>query len=315
GNVQHPDVLTSFGVEITLIVTAIDRAADDVNVGFVLTLRFRCFGLRRVLGGLRFLALADLRLAVLGLADLGHSLPGLLDVFRSRGTQKCYAPAVGRPDRVRSAFGQVGNDPGFPAGERQYCNLRRLGLARFVFVATSRKCYALTVRRPARLCVMLAIRHSYRRFIAGGGGHPDRRFVARALLVHADPGKGDARSVGRELRVGNPDEIEKILLGDGPLGKRNRWHGVLREEGGDNRQTGADDQNHNREVEFHAHPRAAIERSAANQPLCACGGWWSNGRTTGSESVSFKPTHYRNDVGPLRKFRAAPRRGTPASER
>src|SRR6266568_2085095 len=165
GHVQYPYVLVALGVEIALIVAAIDRSADDVDVGFVLALQFNLFRLRGVLGGFRFLGLAALRGSLLALR--------LLDVFQSRSAQKRYALTVRRPDGIRSTFRHIGEDPGFSACQREHCYLSRLGLAGFVLVTTADKGDALTIWRPPRPCVVLGIRHPYGRLAAGRDDRPD----------------------------------------------------------------------------------------------------------------------------------------------
>src|SRR5437588_2515762 len=80
-HVDHPNVSVALGIEIARLIAAIDGPADDVDVGFVLTLRLYLFGL---------LALRGILVA-----------PALLNIFQSCGAQKCYALAVGRPNRSR----------------------------------------------------------------------------------------------------------------------------------------------------------------------------------------------------------------------
>src|SRR5438128_12397124 len=43
---------------------------------------------------------------------------------------------------------------------------------------------------------------------------PDRRIVAFLFLVHGHAHKRHARSIRRNLRIADPDEIEEIFLGD-----------------------------------------------------------------------------------------------------
>src|SRR6202011_2133500 len=50
---------------------------------------------------------------------------------------------------------------------------------------------------PPRVHVVLAIGHAEGIFVTGGGDHPDRSLVPRALLVRDDTGKGGARPIGR----------------------------------------------------------------------------------------------------------------------
>ena len=72
--VENPNVLVALGIEIALVIVAIDGAADDVDVGLVLA------GLRGIvaLGGIFFVL-------------------GLVDVFRSGGAYECDALSVRGP--------------------------------------------------------------------------------------------------------------------------------------------------------------------------------------------------------------------------
>src|ERR1700741_3218249 len=94
---------------------------------------------------------------------------------------------------------------------------------------------------PARLRVMLAIRHAYRMFAPGCGDHPDGSFIASALFVHVYAGECDLRSVGRRLRVGNPNEVEEIRVSDGTRPGSDGRHGILCSERSNNCE--ADDRN------------------------------------------------------------------------
>ena len=103
--------------------------------------------------------------------------------------------------------------------------MRRLGLAGVVFLAAAHKSEALAIGRPARLRVMLAVGHADGRVIAGSRDHPDRGFVAGTLFVDVNAGESDTRSVGRKLRIGNPDKGEDVLIGYRALGRRSRGLG------------------------------------------------------------------------------------------
>src|SRR5580693_687761 len=103
----------ALGVKIALIVTPIDGSIDHVYVGLV-------FALGLIITGFRIL------LAL-----------GLLDVILRRRTHEGDLLAVGRPDRVRGSFGEIGNRRSFPSSERQHCELTRLRFAAFVFVTAA----------------------------------------------------------------------------------------------------------------------------------------------------------------------------------
>ena len=96
---EYPNVLVALGVEVTGIVAAINGTANDVDVGFVFLFRLRLSGPCGILSGFQLSGLLTLRGILVA--------PCLLDVFRSRGAQKCYALAVGCPRQTRRAFGQI----------------------------------------------------------------------------------------------------------------------------------------------------------------------------------------------------------------
>src|SRR5437588_10832054 len=48
--VDHPNVSVALGIEVARLIAAIDGPADDVGVGFVLTLRLSVFGLLALRG-------------------------------------------------------------------------------------------------------------------------------------------------------------------------------------------------------------------------------------------------------------------------
>ena len=52
------------------------------------------------------------------------------------------------------------------------------------------------------------------RLARSGGDGPDRGAVAVFLCVEGDADKGDARAVGRNLRVADPNQVEEILFSD-----------------------------------------------------------------------------------------------------
>ena len=51
---------------------------------------------------------------------------------------------------------------------------------------------------------------------------PDGSVVAIFLFVHRHAHKGDARTVGRDLRIARPNEIEQVLLSNVPLLRQSR---------------------------------------------------------------------------------------------
>src|SRR5712671_7130080 len=145
---------------------------------------------------------------------------GFFDVLGRGGTGESDAFAVGRPERTGRAFGQIGNDPGFASREGENCELRRLGFSGIVFLSTANENETLAVRRPPRLPIVLPVGEANGRIAAGGGDAPDGGLVAGSLFVDNNTRKSDAGTVRRNLRVGNPHEIEKIFFGDGALSGR-----------------------------------------------------------------------------------------------
>ena len=114
GYVEQPDVLMTFGIEVSLIVVPVDSAVNDVHVGFVFGFQLCLFWLGGILRRVRFACFRVGLVARFG-AILLTSL--LLEIFGSRRTEKSNAPAVRRPDRIGSAFGQVRDSPGFTPTE------------------------------------------------------------------------------------------------------------------------------------------------------------------------------------------------------
>src|SRR5439155_10629346 len=101
--------------------------------------------------------------------------------------------AVGRPDWVAGALGQIGDGPGFTAREWQNRNLRRARLAGLVFFSAAHKRNVTAIRRPTRIRVVLAIGHAEGRLSSRGGHCPAGGFKPGALFVDYDPlecGKG-----------------------------------------------------------------------------------------------------------------------------
>ena len=82
------------------------------------------------------------------------------------------------------------------------------------------------VRRPSRRRVARAGRQRSRLEGAVGGDLPDRAGVGVVLAVDGHADHGDRSSVGRELRVGQPDEVEQVEVGDRAL-RAGAWCLVL----------------------------------------------------------------------------------------
>ena len=87
-----------------------------------------------------------------------------------------------------------------------------------------------SVRRPARPGVASADGQLARRLRAVGARDPEAGVVLILLLVHGDTDEDDLGAVGGDLRVGHPDELEQVLLGDVPLLCESRG-GSEREQG------------------------------------------------------------------------------------
>jgi hypothetical protein len=219
GQLHHPDVIVTLGIEIALTVGAIYRAANYMHIGLVLGWR----------GG--SLSLAGMACGCLLRAFLFARR--LFNVLGRGRTQEGDVLAVGRPDRVAGAFGQVGDDGRFPTRQRQHRDLRRLRFAALILVSATHECHAAPVGGPARMGVMLAVGQAQRRLPARCRHAPDRGFVSGALLVNADASECHLGSIRRQLRSGNPEEVEQVFFADRPLaagsapGARRRTPGLL----------------------------------------------------------------------------------------
>src|SRR5207244_2140921 len=69
------------------------------------------------------------------------------------------------------------------------------------------------VRRPTRRRVAWATGQLFG-FACGRRDEPDRRVVAIFLVVDSDFNEGHARAVCRQLRIGDPVEVEQVLFGN-----------------------------------------------------------------------------------------------------
>src|SRR5262249_58763073 len=75
----------------------------------------------------------------------------------------------------------------------------------------------LAIRRPTRRAVMQPICQPPRSLIAARRDRPDRCVIASLLLIHTDLDENHLRSIGRNLRIADPVELEEVLLGDRTL--------------------------------------------------------------------------------------------------
>src|ERR1700756_3811480 len=64
---------------------------------------------------------------------------------------------------------------------------------------------------------MLAVGHAARLFVAASPDAPDGSVISIFLVVDRDLYEGHARSVGRDLRIADPVELEDVFLGDRTL--------------------------------------------------------------------------------------------------
>ena len=118
-----------------------------------------------------------------------------------------------RPARTARAFRQIGEDKRIAARHREQAKLRRL---RFPILLLARvKTSDLPSgdqRAPPSCGPFVSCRGGA---LASGRDQPERSVVAFFFLIHRHAGdKHDLRSIRRDLRVADPDEIEKILFGD-----------------------------------------------------------------------------------------------------
>jgi hypothetical protein len=197
------------GIEISLIVEAVDGAGDRAHVAFPLALvRDRRGRLRRRFGG-------PGDVDVLGGLARGVLATLFGEIFRVRTAGEGDPLSVRRPHRRRSAARVVGEAPGLAAGKREDVYLRRLRLAIAERRAEERD--APPVRRPARLRVARSRGQARGRRAAVGRHDPDGGVVAVPLLVDGDAGERHARPVRRRPRIGDPDEAEEIRFGEEAL--------------------------------------------------------------------------------------------------
>src|SRR5438477_1831091 len=61
---------------------------------------------------------------------------------------------------------------------------------------------------------MRAIGQPMRRFFVDSRHRPDGGVVTELFFIHAHAHKDDARSIRRNLRITDPDEIEQVLFGN-----------------------------------------------------------------------------------------------------
>src|SRR5215475_6352010 len=211
GRRHGPDVRLDFRIEVAGAVRAIGAAHDHANVTHMLGLAFGLF--------------------FINLAALGHRIIFFAQIFRTRESDGL---AVRRPLRRAGAARQFGQRLRLAAFEGEQVNLRGLRTA-FLF-SRADEGQPLAVGRPSRRRVsrpggQLPRRAAVRRY------DPQRRIVAVGLLIDPYADEGDARSVRRNLRVGDPRELEQVRLSNQPLLRARR--GAGRSGGGDRR----DDQN------------------------------------------------------------------------
>ena len=178
--------------------------------------------------------------AVCGLCDdsdvaLVRRLFGFRDWFGrelvgpGRGREGDRFP-VGRPDRICRALRQVGHGSRLSAAHRDQIELG--GLRPAVLFGRTSEHEVSTVGRPARRRVPLAAGERARGLAPIGRCDPDGRVVLVLLLVGCDAHEGHARSVRRDLRIGDPYEGEEVLLRNRPaLGRGDREGSVGRPSG------------------------------------------------------------------------------------
>jgi hypothetical protein len=61
---------------------------------------------------------------------------------------------------------------------------------------------------------MRAIGQPMRRFLVRNRDRPDGGVITELFFVHAHVHEGDARSIRRNLRITDPDEIEQVFFGN-----------------------------------------------------------------------------------------------------
>ena len=91
-----------------------------------------------------------------------------------------------------------------------------------VLLDRSREGQPPTIGRPPRARVANTAGDRARRLAAVRPGEPDRGVIGILLFVDAHAHERDVRSVGRDLRIGHPDEREEVFFRDWPALCRGR---------------------------------------------------------------------------------------------
>src|SRR6185295_8406415 len=210
-------------VEIAAAVEAVDRAGDHADVALVLFL---------VLLAFFFLLLLRFR------GFLGPLFAPLLEVLLVRRAGEGDGLAVRGPRRRARAARQIGEGDGLAALRRDEVELRRLAFALLLLrlLGGAREDDARAVRRPARRIVARTAGERARRLAAVRRHDPQRGVVAVLLLVDGDAHEGDLPAVRRNLRIGDPYELEEVGLGDRALGGRVQGSGDQQSRGQQKRQ-------------------------------------------------------------------------------
>ena len=183
---DRPDVRARSHVGVSAAVPAILRTGDHANIADV-------FFLRRVSG------------------FLGRISFGLRSRVRCRVERD--SASIRRPDRSPGSLRSVGERTCFAAVHRDQIDLRRL---RFPIhrVGGPHESNLPTVGRPARRSVVATRCQRARRRASIRRHDEDLRLVAILFLVHVHAHEGDLRAVGRDLRIGGPDELEQVGFGN-----------------------------------------------------------------------------------------------------
>ncbi len=145
---DHPDVAVAFGIEVALVVAAIDGAGDDVHIGLVLTLAWLSLGFAFLLRSAFSMSspVVELRKAM-RLPSGDHTGPEA-----PLGRSVIIAASPPASDSIASCAGF-----GLPARlspRHEPDEMRAIG-------------------RPARLCIVLAVRHPDGSFLAIVVNYPD----------------------------------------------------------------------------------------------------------------------------------------------
>src|SRR5581483_5847029 len=211
---NQPKMRRMFRIEIAFVVHPVNSACNYANIAFVFRVLFAplCVGATRARGRGFCAGIVGARRRFCRLTFLALVFFLFSQVLGICGTCEKDRFPIGRPCRIRGAFGQVCKDKGVASFHWQKCQLWFLSLA-FLFLSAQEQ-QIIAVRRPSRRGIMFA-GGELMRFLAAGERHrPDGRIVTILFLVNRDPHESHLRVIWGNLWVRNPDKIPEVLFRD-----------------------------------------------------------------------------------------------------